>query len=165
MWVARRVLSPWKGTMFTGRETMASHAETSSLGSKSSRAALRMLNAQSFISSSLSTLHSIKVCIFWIWRKSANYICETQKACEKHRISWIFYSISTTLRRGELQGLLPSVGGNHPRGNLPSVGGKSPLWRAVQLLKDFAKYCKYLSFSRRFGKVFSKFLGSLLRNT
>ena len=116
-------------------------------------------------------------CITWTWaspefekqkmrkmlvsRKRANYICETQKNMEKHRISRIFDSISTTLRRGELPGLLPSVGGNHPRGNLPSVGGKSPLLRAVQILRNFAKYSKYLSFSRRFARFSQSFLGVL----
>ena len=60
MKVARRVLSPGKGIMFTCRKIVASSAETSSLGAKSFRAAQQMLNAQNFISSPLSTLR-IKV--------------------------------------------------------------------------------------------------------
>ena len=60
MKVARIVLSPGKGVMFTCRKIVASSAETSSSGARSFRAALQMLNAQSFISSPLST-RSIKV--------------------------------------------------------------------------------------------------------
>ena len=97
MRVARRISGPGKGTTFTGRRIVASRAEISSSGTKSILAGLLMLNAQSFISSPLST-RGIKVLIaeicdnkscklLCIWRKSVNYICKILCISQQHLIA------------------------------------------------------------------------------
>ena len=100
----QEILSPGKDTAFKGRKTVANSAETSSLGAKSFRAALQMLNAQSFISSPFSTLH-IKM------RNIVHFAAKPPR--ERNRILCIFDSIHTNLPRGEC------------------VGGNAPLQRAV----------------------------------
>ena len=129
--VPEGVLSPGKGTTFAGREIGASSAKTFNSGAKSFRAAQRMLNAQCFISSPLST-RGIKVRItricenrsceyLQILRKSANYIrkisCISQqnllaRVREKHGKSIAFFKIFNSIRTSISTGIftLPSVG-------------------------------------------------------
>ena len=155
-----------------GREIVASSAETSSSGAKSFREELPMLNTKA--SSPPHCRRGISRCASPGLRKQKLLIianltekCELYSSLqnivhfaanllakygEKHRISRIFDSICTTLRKGEFT--LPSVWKN-----LPPLEGSA---NTEEFCEIFRKFKLFVKISQGFRKVF--FRGSIAKH-
>ena len=153
MRVARRVLSPGKGTTFAGREIVASRtrhpvrapshfgrccecwAPKASSPAQCLRGASRCAS-QGFAKTGVAKIAKIKEKCEIYLRNIVHFAAKPPRESTAKTI--VFCWFSTVFAQ-------------------LVVGVITPLRRVVRKLRNFAKYCESLSFSQGFRKVFAKF--------